>query len=58
MQISQILHFSGDILKFYFIPEQFVPNVINLSGPDRFYLVTISKDLSNTLGRFTGKQPT
>ena len=33
MQSSQILHFSGDILKFYFIPEQFVPNVINLSGP-------------------------
>ena len=33
MQRSQILHFSGDILKLYFIPEQFVPNVNNLSTP-------------------------
>ena len=38
MQRSQILHFSGDILKLYFIPEQFVQNVNNLSTPAVLYL--------------------
>ena len=30
---SQILHFSGDVLEFYFIPEHFVPNDHKLSAP-------------------------